>query len=675
MGSPAPDARTLKRLEWLRSEIRRHDKRYYGDADPEISDEAYDALMGELLELERRNPGLVTGDSPSQRVGGVLTKEFRTVAHAVPMLSLANTYSEEDLLEFDRRVASILKDEPRTYVCELKFDGVSLSLVYRDGVLVSGVTRGDGTQGDDVTANVRTIRSIPLRLESVPASLRSCEVRGEVVMNRSDFEAMNREREKAGEKLFINPRNSTAGTLKLQDSRLVAKRPLKFFAYALRADSGASERHFDNLRMLASMGFLTDTSAKRCGTIAEVIGFWQECERRRDELPFDIDGVVVKVDSISQQDRLGAIAKSPRWAIAAKFASRKGETKLRGIILQVGRLGTITPVADLEPVFVGGTTVSRASLYNDDYITGLDIRVGDTVVVEKGGDVIPKVTGIVKSLRPRGLKKYVLPRNCPECGSKLVRPDDEVNAYCENDECPRQIRARIEHWAARGAMDIEGLGEAVVDRLVGGAFIRNVADLYDLHERRDDLVALERWGEKSVANLLDGIERSKEKPYHRVLYAIGIRHVGATVARTLSEEFGSVDELQSATEERLREVRDVGPEIAASIVRFFAERRHAEIIRRLKKYGLKFERESGPSVGALSGKTFVLTGTLQRMSRDEAKERIESLGGKVASSVSGQVTVLVVGAEPGSKVDKAKKLGIEMWDEAQFLETIRKGSA
>jgi DNA ligase (NAD+) len=653
--------------------IRRHDRLYYVEARPEIPDEEYDALMRELMEIESEHPDLLTPDSPSQRVGGEPAKEFRTVAHGVPMLSLANTYSEEDLREFDRRVKSILKDDPYTYVCELKFDGVSLSLVYRDGLLVSGVTRGDGTHGDDITANVKTIRSIPLRIEPPSKALLSCEVRGEVVMNRKDFEKMNREREAAGEKTFINPRNSTAGTLKLQDPRIVAKRPLKFYAYALRADKGASESHFANLASLAGMGFQTDLTAQRFTSIDGVIGFWQEREKLRSELPFDIDGVVVKVDAIRQQELLGAIAKSPRWAIAAKFASRKGETKLTGIILQVGRLGTITPVAELAPVFVGGSTVSRASLYNEDYIAELDIRVGDTVVVEKGGDVIPKVTGLLKELRPKGAKKFSMPPVCPECGSKLVRPEGEVNSFCENDECPKQIRSRIEHWAARGAMDIEGLGEAIVDQLVSGGFITNVADLYDLHRRRDELINLDRWGEKSVTNLLDGIEKSKEKPYHRVLFSLGIRHVGATVARVLATEFPSIDKLAGAPLEELLEVRDVGPKIAASILRFFKDRRHAGIIKRLRRAGLTLAEEAPGSGGTLSGKTFVITGALQSMSRDQAKDRIESLGGRVASSVSGQVNVLVVGEDPGSKVKKAEQLGIEMWDESKFLENIGKG--
>jgi len=659
-----------RRIEKLRDEIRQHDYRYYVLAQPTISDERYDSLMSDLQSLENKYPGLITPDSPTQRVGGEPTKVFPSVNHASPMLSLANTYSEEDIRDFDRRVRDLLPDQKIAYVCELKFDGVSLSLVYRNGVLQSGATRGDGVQVDDITANVKTIRAIPLRLSTKDASVLDCEVRGEVLMNRIDFQKMNEERERMGEKIFINPRNSTAGTLKLQDPKIVASRPLQFFAYALLGMRKPLRTHFENLETLRAIGFPVDRRAKRCETIEEVVDHWKTWESKRDELPFDIDGIVVKVDSLNQQEMLGQIAKSPRWAIACKFASRKAETKLNDIKLQVGRVGTITPVAVLEPVFIGGTTVSRASLYNEDYINEIDIRIGDTVVVERGGDVIPKVTAVVMSKRRRDARKYRFPKKCPECGTKLIRPEDEANYFCENSECPMQVRGRIEHWAMRGAMDIEGLGESVVDQLVVHEYIRNVADLYVLHDRSEELMSLERWGEKSVRNLLEGIETSKQRPYHRMLFALGIRHVGAGIAPILVDHFPSIDALMEATEENLLEVHEIGPKIAESILSFFGDKHNRAMIERLKEAGIQCTAEKKKKSGVLSGKTFVITGTLSTMSRDRAKERIEEAGGRTASAVSGQVDVLIVGDDAGSKLDKAKKLGLELWDEKRLLSTI-----
>ena len=660
----------VRRIEKLRDEIRRHDYHYYVLAQPVISDERYDELMRDLQILEEQYPGLVTPDSPTQRVGGEPTKVFPTVTHGLPMLSLANTYSEDDIRDFEKRVRSLLPQQKIAYVCELKFDGVSLSLLYRNGILQQGATRGDGIQGDDITPNVKTIRSIPLRLSTNDTGILDCEVRGEVIMNRSDFQKMNEERERSGEKTFINPRNSTAGTLKLQDPKIVASRPLLFFAYALLGTGKPLHSHYENLQTLRSIGFPVDGRAKRCESIEEVIAHWKKWESKRDELPFDIDGVVVKIDALNQQEILGQIAKSPRWAIACKFASRKAETKLNDIKLQVGRVGTITPVAVLEPVFIGGTTVSRASLYNEDYINEIDIRIGDTVVVERGGDVIPKVTGIITSKRREDAKKYRFPKKCPECGTKLVRPEGGANYFCENSECPMQVRGRIEHWAMRGAMDIEGLGEAVVDQLVVHEYIKNVADLYDLHDRSEQLTLLERWGEKSVRNLLDGIEASKQRPFHRVLYALGIRHVGSGIAPILVDHFSSVDALMDATEENLREVDEIGPKIAESVVSFFSDKHNRAMIGRLKKAGIQFVAENKKRKGIFGGKTFVITGTLSTMTRDHAKERIEEGGGRIASTVSRQVDVLIVGEDAGSKLNKAKKLGIELWDEKKFLSMI-----
>jgi len=664
------DHSILKRVEQLRKELNRHDYLYYVLAEPEISDEQYDKLMRELQEIENKYPELITPDSPTQRVGGEPTKIFPTVNHKIPMLSLSNTYSEDEIRDFDRRIKNLLQGGKYQYVCEMKFDGVSLSLRYTDGILTLGATRGDGMQGDEITANVRTIRTIPLRLNTNDPKLLNCEVRGEVIMNREDFIKMNEEKELAGEKTFANPRNSVAGTLKLQDPKIVAKRPLKFFGYALFAPDSNLKSHYENLQLLKKLGFLVDNNAKRFDDIEKVIEHWRTWETKRDTLPFDIDGIVVKIDSLEQQEILGAIAKSPRWAIACKFASRKAETKLKNIRLQVGRVGTITPVAELEPVFIGGTTVSRASLYNEDYIREKDIRIGDTVIVERGGDVIPKITSVLLEKRPKSTKPFTFPNKCPECGSTLIRFEGEANYFCQNNECPKQVRGRIEHWASRGAMDIEGLGEAVVDQLVTNGFIHNIADLYELYKKREELCKLERWGEKSVKNLLDGIENSKQRPYHRVIYALGIRHVGATVAQLIADNFNSIEKLMNASIEDIQNIHEIGEKIAESIKRYFEDKHNIKLIERLKKAGIKFSTDVTKKKGILAGKTFVLTGTLSSMTRDRAKIFIEENGGRVASTISNNIDILIVGESPGSKLDKAKKLGIELWDEEKFLSMI-----
>ncbi|RCK75233.1 MAG: DNA ligase [Ignavibacteriae bacterium] len=666
----APPKTIIEKIEKLRETIREHDYRYYVLAEPIISDEEYDKLMRELIELEKQYPELITPDSPTQRVGGEPTKKFPVVTHKIPMLSLSNSYTEEDVKEFDRRVRSILKTSDYEYVCELKFDGVAVSLHYENGLLKVGATRGDGFQGDEITANIKTIRSIPLKISPADRNLLDIEVRGEVFIKKEDFLRMNEEREFSGEKLFVNPRNAAAGTLKLQDPKLVAERPLNFFAYYLRAEKSEIKTHFESLSILRKLKFPVNENIKLCKNVDEVIEFWSNWQYQRDKLPYDIDGIVVKVNSFRQQEILGAIAKSPRWAFAFKFSSRKAETKLNDIKLQVGRVGTITPVAYLQPVFLGGTTVSRASLYNEDYIKELDIRIGDTVIVEKGGDVIPKVTSVVKEKRPPHTSGFVFPKKCPECGAKIYRPEGEANYYCENNECPAQVKGRIIHWASRGAMDITGLGEAVVNQLVELKFIRNVADLYSLYKQRDKLVQLERWGEKSVQNLLDSIENSKQKPYHRVVFGLGIRHIGIGIAQILCSKYNNIDMLMNAKYDDLQSTYEIGPKIAESIVRYFSDSHNIKLINRLKEAGLKFEAESLANL-PLSGKTFVLTGALESMTREEAKENIERLGGKVASSVSKNVDYLIVGEEPGSKLDKAKKLGIPLLNEAEFIKMIK----
>ena len=669
----AVSASILNRIESLRAQLRQHDHRYYVLTQPTISDQEYDRLMRELVDLEKTHPGTITPDSPSQRVGGQPTKEFQTVTHAVPMLSLSNTYNEDEVRDFDRRVRSVLGQEPFRYVCELKFDGVAVSLLFRDGVFLQGATRGNGTQGDNITQNLKTIRSIPLRVMGKKKGLDEFEVRGEVYMKREDFRRMNADREVAGEKLFINPRNSAAGTLKLQDPKIVAGRPLNFVAYYLRSPEGRLVSHHDNLKILRDRGFPVSEQSKVCKNVEAVVEYWKDWEKRRDSLPYDIDGVVVKVDSLAQQTRLGMIAKSPRWAIAFKFAARQATTILHEIKLQVGRVGTITPVAELEPVFVGGSTVSRATLHNEDYIKELDIRSGDTVVVEKGGDVIPKVSSVVKEKRPSGTRPFAMPNKCPECGSRISRPTEEANTYCENSECPAQIRARIEHFAHRGAMDIEGLGEAVVDQLVSLGFVYNYADLYELHKRKSELVNVERWGEKSVENLLAAIETSKQRSFSRVLFALGIRHVGASVAQLLVSQLRTMDMLMNASHDDLQTIQGVGPQIADSVRRFLEDKHNLKTVEKLRKAGLRFEEKLQRVVrqSPFSGKIVVLTGTLSTLSREEAKQKIQELGGRVTSSVSSRTDFVVVGADAGSKLDEAKKLGVRTIDEDEFSKLVR----
>ena len=662
-----------KEIITLRREILDHDYRYYVLAEPSISDEMYDKLMVRLIELEHQHPEFITPDSPTQRVGGQLMREFPSVMHALPMLSLSNTYNEDEVRDFDRRIQKFLENEQYRYVCELKFDGIAISLRYEDGLFVQGATRGDGARGDDITNNLKTIRSIPLRLRHVNEAPHTLEVRGEVYMNRNDFQRMNEERQLADEKTFVNPRNSAAGTLKLQDPKMVAQRPLKFVSYFLHTKDVSLISHHKNLHLLRELGFPTSQHVKLCNSIDEVIEYWKEWERRRDELPYDIDGVVVKLDSLRQQERLGTVAKSPRWAVAFKFASRQAETRLNIIRLQVGRLGTITPVADLEPVFLGGSTVSHATLHNEDYIHDLDIRSGDIVVVEKGGDVIPKVSAVVKKKRPHGIKSFKFPDECPECCSRLFRPEGEANYYCENSDCPAQVKGRIEHFASRGAMDIEGLGEAVVDQFVHLGLLKNCADLYDLHIQQQKLLSLEGWGEKSVKNLLDAINESKKRPFGRVLYALGVRHIGASIAQLLVDNFLTIEQLVAASENDLQFVQGVGPRIAKSVIRFFADKHNQRMVHRLKNAGVQMRSTSKyvHSSQQFSGKNFVLTGTLTSMTREEAKQKIESLGGKVVSSVSKNTDFVIVGAEAGSKREKAQTLGILLLDEQKFLTMLQ----
>jgi DNA ligase (NAD+) len=629
-------------------------------------------MMNELLELEKNYPELITPDSPTQRVGGEPTREFPTVTHDVPMLSLSNTYSEEELIDFDRRVRDVLGDQPYHFVTELKIDGVAISLLYRDGLFVRGATRGDGTQGDDITNNLRTIRSIPLHANAGSGLPKNFEVRGEIYMTKQDFEAMNRRQTELGEKTFVNARNSTSGTLKLQDPKIVARRNLRMFSYYIRTADIPLKSHHDSIQLLKKLGFVVNEQTTICRTIADVKKFCDEWEQKRTALPYEIDGVVVKVDSIAQQNELGAVAKSPRWAIAFKYPAQQAETRLVGITLQVGRVGTVTPVAELEPVFVGNSTVSRATLHNEDYITELDIRIGDTVVVEKGGDVIPKVSGVNRKKRPKQSLPYKFPRKCPVCGTTIFRPEGEAAYYCENFECPAQIRGRIEHFAQRRAMNIEGLGEAVIDLLVNKGLIHNVADLYDL--RQDTVAELDRMGKKSAANLAEGIELSKSQPFHRLLFGLGIRYVGEGVAKLLADHFPSIAAVQQATQEELESIEGIGPRIAESVVRFFRDDHSVRLVDRLMRTGVQMRSEKKKTAGhsAFTGKTFVLTGTLESMSRDQAKETIESLGGKTSSAVSKKTDYVIAGSDAGSKLQKALELGVTTVSEKEFLRMLGK---
>jgi len=657
-------------VEELRSLIRRYDHEYYALARPTVSDREYDRLMEELKRLEDEHPGLRSPDSPTQRVGGEPLEEFRTVRHSSPMLSLDNTYSEEELAAFDERVRRGLgrgaEDPPVTYAVEPKMDGVAVTVVYEDGRLALGATRGDGSRGDDITANLRTIRAIPLVLREVASPL---EVRGEVYMTHAGFRRLNDRARAEGRPPFVNPRNATAGTLKLLDPRIVARRPLMVAFYNLVE----GERHgvgtqLEALEYLRSIGLPTHGGQPAEGPegLMERVKEW---ESRRRELDFDVDGLVVKVNAFPLYRRLGATSRFPRWAIAFKYEAEQKPTRLLEIVVQVGRTGAVTPTAILEPVFVSGTTVSRATLHNADEIERLDVRKGDTVIVEKAGEIIPKVVRVVKELRPRGTRKFVFPTRCPSCGSELVREEGEVAIRCVNLACPAQRDRAIMHYASRGAMDIEGLGERVVLLLTGQGLVADVSDLYKL--TADDLVPLERMGEKSAENLVAGIAESRNRELWRFLFALGIPNVGAHVARVLARRYGSVDALAAAGEEELTVVNEVGPVIARSVVQFFARPENRALLKRLARAGVRMESESHHAVErVLEGQTVVVTGTLQRFTRDEIKGLIEELGGHAAGSVSRKTSFVVAGEEAGSKLDKARKLGVPVLTEAGFLERI-----
>ena len=664
-----------KEIEELRELIREHDHKYYVLAEPVISDEEYDKLIKKLEKLEAENPTLITPDSPTQRVGKDLTKNFRPVTHKVPMLSLANTYSEDELYDFDRRVRDGLPENQNIeYVVELKIDGASVSLNYADGYLKTAATRGDGFVGEEITANVKTIKSVPLvlkNLKSIPFKLKDFEARGEIYMNIADFYNLNKEREKKGEKLFANPRNSSAGTLKLQDPKIVAQRPLNIFLYSLISTEEEFEGQFNNLEILRKLGFRVNPEAVLCKSIDEVIKVCHELEKKRETLEYEVDGTVIKINSIKQQNILGSIAKSPRWAVAFKFKAKQAVTKLNKITWQVGRTGAITPVAELESVLLAGSTISRATLHNIDEIRRKDIREGDKVVIEKGGDVIPKIVSVVLDERPSKSKETKPPIKCPVCGSQIFKPEEEVAYYCENSECSAQVKGRIEHFASRGAMDIKGLGEALINLFVDLGYLKTYDQIYDLKDKRDELVEIERLGEKSIDNLLNAIEESKQQPFAKVLFALGIRYVGSGAAKKLADHFASIDEMLDASEEEISSIHEIGPSISGSIKSFFSDKHNLKVIQRLREHNLNFKSEKKIArQTSFMGKTFVLTGTLSKFSREEAEEKISNFGGKSVSSVSKKTDFVLVGENPGSKLAKAQTLGVKIINENEFVKML-----
>lgn len=665
-----------KRIEQLCDQINQHDYRYYVLAEPVISDKEYDILVKELEKLEGENPHLITPDSPTQRVGKDLTKDFNPVKHKVPMLSLANSYDKEDLFDFDRRVKEALPaNEKIEYVVELKIDGASVSINYIDGKLKTAATRGDGSIGEEITNNIKTIRSVPLTIDTRKIKnykLNDFEVRGEVFMRIADFGMLNKEREQKREKLFANPRNSTAGTLKLQDPKIVAARRLNVFLYSLISVDEEFESQEQNLNLLRELGFNVNDRFKVCSSIEDVLKICKEFEEIRDTLDYEIDGAVIKVNSIKHQKILGSIAKSPRWAVAYKFKAKQSITKLNDIIWQVGRTGAITPVAELEPVKLAGSTISRATLHNYDEIQRKDIRVGDTVVIEKGGDVIPKIVEVILNERPKKSQITIPPEKCPACSSKVFKPENEVTFYCENPECSAQIKGRLIHFASRGAMDIEGLGEALIELFVDKGFITHFIDIYNLKDKREELVNIERLGEKSIDNLLRAIERSKQQPFSKVLYAIGIRYVGAGAAQKITDHFISIDDIIAASEESISSIYEIGSSISKSIKQFFSDKKNIRLIDELKKAGLIFVSEKKEvKQSSITGKTFVLTGTLSSFSREEAGAKLIALGGKVTSSVSKNTDFVIAGEKAGSKLTKAESLGVTVLDEAGLLRLLK----
>lgn len=665
-----PPSKPRRRAEELRAEIRRHERLYYVDDAPVVSDAEFDALMRELLELEAAHPEIATPDSPTRRVGGERQSAFPRAAHEVPMLSLDNANGTGELEAWLDRVRRAVDDpDALAWVAEHKIDGLSISLRYEDGVLVRGATRGDGTVGEDITVNLRTLREIPLRLrgDAVPGAM---IVRGEVYMMRSGFQRLNEAREEAGEAPFANPRNAAAGSVRQLDARITASRPLRFFAYTLlEADVS---RQSEGLERLAEWGFPINPEWRRFEGREPLVAHCLNWQERRHELDYEIDGVVVKVDDLDQQAALGATSKHPRWAVAFKFPAEEATTVVRDIMVTVGRTGKLTPTAVLEPVEVSGVTVQMAGLHNEDEVARKDVRVGDTVVVARGGEVIPQIVRVVREKRRRGARRFRMPRRCPACGAEIVRLEGEVAHRCPNASCPAQLRERILHWAGRGAMDVDGLGDMLARQLVDKEVVRDLADLYDLNA--DTLAGLERMGKLSARNLVAALERSKSRGFRHVLYGLGIRHIGQSAAGALAEAFGSMEKLLSADRERLEEVEGIGPTLAESVREFFDAPENRAVVKRLAGHGVDMTAPRRASVsGPLSGKAFVVTGTLSSLSRSQATSGIEVRGGRVTGSVSKKTDYVVAGESPGSKLDRARELGIPVLDEEAFLALLQSG--
>ena len=669
--SKISEKEATEKIKQLTVDLNHHNYLYYVKAQPVITDYEFDVMLQELIALENQFPELRSSESPSQRVGGYVSKEFATVTHNYPMMSLGNTYSEEELRDFDERIRRVIGSNFE-YVCELKFDGVAIGLTYKNGKLLRAVTRGDGVRGDDVTNNVRTIRSIPLSLmgNNFPDEF---EIRGEIILDKKTFERINNERADIGETPFANPRNSAAGTLKLQDSSEVARRKLDCFLYALYGDFDFST-HYDGLKMAAEWGFKISSHYRLCDSIENVFQFIETWRQKRDSLPFDIDGIVIKVNNFRQQEELGFTAKSPKWAIAYKYKAESATTVLNEVVYQVGRTGAITPVANLKPVLLAGTTVKRASLHNADQIQKLDLHLHDTVFVEKGGEIIPKITGVDLSMRKAGAIAVKYITHCPDCGTELIRQEGEANHYCPNENgCPPQIKGRLVHFTSRKAMNIDGLGVETIDQLVEAGLLKNVADIYHLNS--DDLLQLERMGEKTVSNLFEAIEKSKQVPFERVLFAIGIRFVGDTTAKKLARHFGSYHKISQATLEELMLTPEVGDKIAASIFDFVRQPANINMVAQLQESGLLFELDASSVRDAgtkLKGLSFVITGVFQKFERDKLKETIEINGGKVSGSLSSKTSYLLAGSDCGpAKLEKAEKLKINIISEDDFLKMLQ----
>jgi len=662
-----------KELEALRADIRRHEDLYYLEDNPEISDEEYDALIEKLRKLEDQHPELITPDSPTQRVGGRPAEGFPEFVHRRPMLSLDNSYNIDELRAFDARCRKLAGDRAIEYVAELKIDGLSLSIHYEDGVFVRGVTRGDGTRGEDVTSNVRTIRSIPLKLrDNAKRVAPEIEVRGEAYLSRKVFEKINREREDAGEPRFANPRNAAAGTLRQLDPSITARRRLGMFAYdVLAGDRKAFDTHWEALNWLETAGLRVNPNRALCDSIEGVIEFCNEMEAGREDLDYEIDGVVVKINSTAMQEDFGATGKAPRWAIAYKYPARQATTRVNDIIVSVGRTGALTPVAMLEPVALGGVTVSRSTLHNEDEIRRLGLKIGDWVLIERGGDVIPKVLKVIETRRTGREKPFKMPAQCPVCGGRVSRPEGEAVSRCIAADCPAQLIGRILHFASRRAMRIEGLGFALADQLIEKKMVKDVADIYGL--TLDDLVSLERMAKKSATNVLNEIEASKSRDLSNLIYGLGVRHVGERTAGILAREFGSLERLSHASVEQLDDVHEIGLTMAESIHDWFADKGNARLCERLRAAGVRTEMEKSATKEepqTLAGRIFVLTGTLPTLTRDEATALIEARGGRVSSSVSKKTDFVLAGAEPGSKLDKANQLGVKIVDENGFKKLI-----